>query len=128
MRVGIDVQGSFDNTIEWLNRIKEPKDSIKLMEAIGQEGVEALAAHTPVATGETAASWGYELNVGFKETEISWYNDAHPQVAKNVARMIYTGHGTGWGGYVPPRDYITPAMTPVFGNSVDRLMEAIVRG
>lgn len=128
MKINIDVKGSFQDTIDWLNEIKEPKRSVDLMNHMGQKGVESLASHTPRATGETAESWGYDLDIGWNTSELSWYNDAHPHISTNIARLIYTGHGTGSGGYVPPRDYITPAIEPIFTTTIDQLLEEMLDG
>lgn len=128
MDIKFDIIGSFDNVREWLNRIAQDDLTVQTMEAMGQAGVESLAEHTPKDTGQTAASWGYDLKVGRNESELSWYNTAHPHVSGNIARMIYTGHGTGTGGYVPPRDYITPAMTPIYDQAIYKVVEAIMNG
>lgn len=128
MDINIDVIGDFKNIKEWLNRLAQDDLTIRTMEAMGEAGVNSLANHTPVDTGATAAGWGYDLQVGRRESELSWYNTAHPNVSGNIARMIYTGHGTGTGGYVPPRDYITPAMSPIYEDAMYRLVEAIMNG
>lgn len=128
MDINIDVIGTFDNLKEWLNRAAQDDLTIRTMEAMGEAGVNSLASHTPVDTGQTASSWGYELKVGRNQSELSWYNSAHPHVAGNLARMLYTGYGTGTGGYVPPRDYITPAMNPIYEDAVYQLVEAIMNG
>lgn len=128
MRINMDIIGSFDGVREWLNRLTTDDLTIQVMEGMGQMGVDALSKNTPVDTGETASSWGYDLKVGINESELSWYNYAHPQVSGNMARMIYTGYGTGTGGYVPPRDYITPVMSPLFEDAAYKAVEAIMSG
>ena len=128
MDINIDVIGSFDNTREWLNRLAQDDMTIQTMEQMGQAGVDALRNNTPKDTGQTAAGWGYDLKVGRKESELSWYNHAHPHVSGNMARMIYTGYGNRTGGYIPPRDYITPSMSPIYQDAINRVVEAIMNG
>lgn len=128
MDIKMDVIGSFDNVREWLNRIAQDDLTIQTMEEMGQAGVDALYENTPKDTGQTAAGWGYDLKVGRKESELSWYNHAHPHVSGNMARMIYTGYGNRTGGYVPPRDYITPSMSPIYQEATYRVVEAIMNG
>ena len=128
MDIKAEIIGSFDNTREWLARLGQDDLTIRTMEEMGQAGVDALAANTPKDTGQTAAGWGYDLRVGRNESELSWYNYAHPQVSGNMARMIYTGYGTGTGGYVPPRDYITPSMSPIYKEATYRIVEAMMNG
>lgn len=124
----MDIIGSFDRTREWLARLSQDDLTISTMEAMGQAGVENLAATTPKDTGQTAAGWGYDLTVRMNQSELSWYNTAHPHVSGNLARMLYTGYSTGTGGYVPPRDYITPAMEPIYKDATYKVVEAIMNG
>lgn len=124
----MDIIGSFDNTREWLSRLGQDDLTIQTMESMGQAGVENLAATTPKDTGQTAAGWGYDLTVRMNQSELSWYNTAHPQVSGNLARMLYTGYATGTGGYVPPRDYITPAMESIYKDATYKVVEAIMNG
>ena len=76
-------------------------------------GVEALRAATPVNTGKTADSWTYEVKSSPGSTTIEWKN-TNVNNHVNIALIIQYGHGTGWGGYVPPNDYINPALKPVY--------------
>lgn len=128
LKIDMEVVGSFDNLREWLSRIGKDRMVVDVMEGLGQMGVDSLADNTPVDTGETASSWGYDLKVRRDTSELSWYNTAHPHVSGNMARMIYTGYGNRTGGYIPPRDYITPAMTPLYEDAVYKIVEAIMSG
>lgn len=79
----------------------------------GQEGVAALSAATPKDSGETSGMWSYEIVRDAKSYSIIWSNgnvvDGRP-----VAILLQYGHGTGTGGYVSGRDYINPALQPLF--------------
>ncbi len=110
-------RGNFNNAERFLNRMTH-RSYLNAMGRYGQEGVEALAASTPVNTGKTAASWTYEIERTADKTTISWLN-TNENNGVNIAVILQYGHGTGTGGYVQGRDYINPAMRPVF----DRIAE-----
>ena len=85
----------------------------KGLERFGQEGVDALAAATPVDDGTTANSWYYEIVQDGKSWSIIWGN-SNVNDGRPIAVLLQYGHGTGTGGYVQGRDYINPAIRPVF--------------
>jgi hypothetical protein len=76
-------------------------------------GVNALAAATPVKTGITASSWGYKIVTEEGSTRIVWTN-SNVVKGQQVAILLQYGHGTRNGGYVVGRDYINPALQPIF--------------
>lgn len=121
MNVGIESSGNFDNITRWLTQATN-KPPTKTLNQIGKEGVSALKGATPRGeTGETAAGWDYRVEQIPEGAEVAYVNNAHPESSANVAKLIQYGHGTGTGGYVPPRDYINPALRATFNNSGDRL-------
>lgn len=84
----------------------------------GKEGVAALASATPVDTGLTANSWYYEVERNKQSAAITFYNsNVHKGIC--IAIILQYGHGTGNGGWVEGRDYINPAIQPIF----DRIAE-----
>jgi len=83
------------------------------LDSLAQQGVNALASATPVDSGLTASSWSYEIDTEGNRTKISWIN-SHREGSVNVAIILQFGHGTGTGGYVSGRDYINPAIKPIF--------------
>lgn len=89
------------------------------LEQYAQKGVEALASATPIDSGKTAESWSYEIHRSGKQIEIVWTNN-NINDGVNIAVILQYGHGTRNGGYVVGRDYINPAMRPVF----DEIAEA----
>lgn len=117
-KLQVSSSGKFKNTSKWLKKLKQAEFLGKL-DQYGQEGVAALQAATPVRSGATASSWSYEIVQDKNSATIKWtnsnINDGVP-----IALLIQYGHGTGTGGYVPPIDYINPAMRPVF-ESIQRL-------
>ena len=112
-------KGNFEKTSKFLTKAKQA-DFYKHMEQYAQLGVEALREATPIDSGETAASWSYDLNVTRNKAEIVWKN-SHTNKGENIAILIQYGHGTGTGGYVSGQDYINPAMKSVF----DKIIEGI---
>lgn len=112
MPITVTTKGDFRSTIDWLNRIVRGDYKSKFDE-YGRMGVEALRAATPVDSGKTAESWEYSVKSSPGSTTIEWYN-TNVNGHVNIAIIIQYGHGTGWGGYVPPNDYINPALKPVY--------------
>lgn len=113
--VTIQHRGNFDKTESFLEKIKDLRFASK-MDKYGQMGVKALSAATPVDTGKTAEAWDYEItegdgycNITFVNHNVSPWNEH-----VNIALLIQYGHGTRNGGYVQGRDYINPALQPVF--------------
>lgn len=89
------------------------RDYLNVLERYGKAGVSALAAATPKDSGNTAASWTYEISHNRTSSSITFVN-ANIQNGVNIAIILHYGHGTGNGGYVVGRDYINPAVRPVF--------------
>lgn len=79
----------------------------------GQMGVDALQNSTPVDSGLTAMSWDYKIEKVSNGVRLSWFN-TNVQNGYNIALLIQYGHGTTSGGYVSGRDYINPALKPIF--------------
>ena len=104
--------GDFRKTKRFFKRAAEAK-FLQNLDRYGQEGVAALAAATPVESGETASSWYYEVQRSGSSFSIHWGN-SHVNNGVNIAVILQYGHGTGTGGYVAGRDYINPAIRPIF--------------
>jgi hypothetical protein len=113
--------GSTDRTRAFLQKA-QTGNLFNDLSALAQQGVNALASVTPVDTGLTASSWSYEIEIKGSQTTISWLN-THREGAANVAILLQYGHGTGTGGYVSGRDYINPAIKPIF----DQIAEDVWR-
>lgn len=104
--------GDFSKTISFLNKTKE-KDFRKILDRYGKLGISALASATPNDTGLTAASWYYEIEDANGSATITFYN-SNIQNGVSIAIILQYGHGTRNGGWVNGRDYINPAIQPVF--------------
>jgi hypothetical protein len=104
--------GSFKNTESYLAKLAKA-ELVSNLDKYGRMGVEALAKATPVDSGITANSWTYKIVRQGESYSIEW-NNTHIVSGQNIAILIQYGHGTGTGGYIQGRDYINPAMQPVF--------------
>lgn len=108
----ITQKGDFRRTEAFLKKAKKA-DFYKHLEKYAQIGVEALREATPIDSGVTANSWSYEIDIDGGSASITWIN-SNTNRGENIAILLQYGHGTGTGGYVHGRDYINPAMQPVF--------------
>ena len=54
-------RGNYNKTEKFLKDAKDLNELRTILEKYGREGVSALSAATPVDTGETAASWSFEI-------------------------------------------------------------------
>ena len=105
-------KGNFRRTTKFFEKAL---NVVKLgeLDKYGRQGVEALAAATPKDSGKTAESWKYEIHHDGGSATISWYN-TNENKGVNIAVILQYGHGTRNGGYVRGRDYINPAIQPLF--------------
>lgn len=125
MKISFSSKGGFDNTERWLNDIAR-NDMTSSLNHISNQGVQRLSAGTPVDTGETANGWKGDVTTKGDISEVVWTNTAHPGARVNIAKLIELGHGTGTGGYVPPRPYIKNSMKPVW-SSVDDFVKELIK-
>lgn len=110
-------KGDFSKFNRYLEKLKE---AVKLgdLNKYGRQGVQALSSATPIESGETANSWYYKINRTKESVSITFHN-SNIQNGVPIAIILQYGHGTGTGGYVEGRDYINPAIQPIF----DRIAE-----
>lgn len=105
-------KGDFRKTEKFLKKALG-RDYMKVLDKYGKYGVNALTAATPVDSGTTAVSWRYEIIQNDSSISVQWHNDnIHNGV--NIAIILQYGHGTRNGGWVEGRDYINPALQPIF--------------
>ena len=83
-------------------------------------------AATPVDSGETAASWYYEITNKNNTITISFHN-SNIQNGVPIAILLQYGHGTGTGGWVQGRDYINPAIQPIFDQIAEYAWKEVTR-
>lgn len=116
--------GNFDKTFSFLK--KNRKLHFSDLQRYGELGVEALRKATPQDTGLTSESWYYEITESDGKLAIQWLN-RNVVNHVNIAVIIQYGHGTGTGGYVEGRDYINPALRPVFDEIAKGVWEEVIR-
>lgn len=118
-------QGDYRATKRWMDKM-EAGSVADVLRSCGEKGIEALSAATPVQTGKTAASWGFEAKTSSKGVTLTWTN-SNVVNGVPIAIILQYGHGTGTGGYVHGRDYINPAMRPVF-DEIESRISRMLRG
>lgn len=118
-------KGDFSKTFRFLERVKDISN-IANLEKYGQKGVAALASATPVDSGKTANSWEYKIERTSGRLSISFYN-TNIQNGVPIAIILQYGHGTGTGGWVEGRDYINPAIQPIFDEILNDLWREVTR-
>ena len=118
-------KGDFSKLTKFLERAKE---SVKLgdLDKYGRAGVEALASATPVDSGLTANSWHYEIENKNGSASITFLN-RNIQNGVPIAIILQYGHGTGTGGWVQGRDYINPAIQPLFDKITDDAWKEVTK-
>lgn len=117
------MSGSYDKTRAFLQKIARG-DIFQGLDSLAQEGVNALAGASPVESGLSASSWKYKIEKSTESCTITWYN-TDVESGFPVAIMLQYGYATGTGGYVQGRDYINPAMRPVFDRIQDQVWKAV---
>ncbi len=118
-------KGDFSKLTRFLQRAQE---AVKLsdLDKFGRAGVAALASATPVDSGLTASSWSYEIKHQKGSVSIVFKN-SNIQNGVPIAIILQYGHGTGTGGWVQGRDYINPAIQPIFDEIVRNAWREVTR-
>lgn len=105
-------KGDFSKLNRYFERVKEAA-KIGVLDKYGQAGVAALSSATPTETGLTASSWYYKITRKNDSVSIDFCN-SNVNKGVPIAIILQYGHGTGTGGWVQGRDYINPAIRPIF--------------
>lgn len=119
-------KGNFQKTDRFFHKVIE-RHYMRKLAHYGEMGVLALAAATPTESGKTASSWSYEISEGEGNLSIYWKN-SNVNDGVNIAVILQYGHGTRNGGYVEGRDYINPAIQPIFDRMADEAWKEVVSG
>lgn len=125
MSISFDFKGDLKNTEKFLTRMSRG-DIFTALEKYGNQGVAALSTATPKESGETANSWTFEIKQSRGGATITWLN-THVNNGSNIAILLQYGHGTGTGGYVQGRDYINPALRPVFDKIAEDVWKEVTK-
>lgn len=119
-------KGDFRKTEKFLKK-SLGRDYMKVLDKYGRYGIQALASATPKDSGETAAMWDYEIIQNGSSISVVWKNH---NIVKgvNIAVILQYGHGTRNGGYVEGRDYINPALRPIFDALAESAWKEVTGG
>lgn len=124
--ISLTSKGDFRKTEKFMKNARTKK-LMSILKQYGEEGVAALMVATPLDTGRTASSWRYEIKVENNCVRLEFHND-NIQNGVPIAIILQYGHGTGTGGWVEGRDYINPAIQPVFDKIANSAWkEAIIK-
>lgn len=121
--ISFESTGDFKKTEDALHKMMQG-DIYRALDTGAKAGVAALASMTPVDGGQSAAAWSYEIVRNGNSVSIYWTNheivDGTPLVI-----LLQHGHGTGTGGYVQGRNFINPAIKPIFDRIADDVWKAV---
>ncbi|WP_198931987.1 HK97 gp10 family phage protein [Ileibacterium valens] len=123
--ISIKQKGDFKKLERYLGKCKNLKLK-NILSEYGDEGLEALKNSTPVDSGDTASSWSYDLKIGSDMSSIT-YKNSNINKGVNIAIILQYGHGTGTGGYVQGRDYINPAVQPIFDEIAETVWKEVTK-
>lgn len=121
--ISFESKGDFKNIEKFLKTMKRG-DLFKTLDSAGQKGVSALSSATPALTGATASGWSYKTEIARDHASIIWTNSV-VVAGKPLVILLQYGHGTGTGGYVRGRDFINPAMKPIFDEIANDVWKAV---
>lgn len=110
--IGFRLKGDLSKTKKRLGKLQKA-NYLGILDKYGNKGVHALSSATPVDTGLTASSWYYKIEQKNNSASIVFCN-SNVNKGIPIAIILQTGHGTRNGGWVEGRDYINPAIRPIF--------------
>lgn len=118
-------KGDFSKTTRYFERLKEVM-KLGILDKYGRAGIDALSSATPVESGLTAASWYYKIEHSNGSAAIQFFN-SNINEGVPIAIILQYGHGTGTGGWVQGRDYINPAIQPIFDEIAEEAWKEVTR-
>ena len=118
-------KGDFSKLNRYFERLKETAN-VGVLDKYGRAGVAALSSATPVNTGKTASSWYYDIKRQNGSVSIE-FNNSNFNKGVPIAIILQYGHGTGNGGWIQGRDYINPAIQPIFDQIVNDAWEEVTK-
>lgn len=121
--ISAETSGSFKKTESFLKSMLK-LDIMGILQSYGQKGVQALADATPTESGLTASSWSFDVTQKGSVYSLIWSN-SDVENGFPVAIMLQYGYGTGTGGFVQGRNYINPAIQPIFDEIADKVWKVV---
>ena len=117
-------KGNLRKTNDFLNKVRE-KLKISNLDYYCIDGVNALKQNTPIDTGLTSESWYYKIDRSNNYISIK-FNNSNINQGVSIALILQYGHGTKNGGWVEGRDYINPAMKPIFDKIEEEAWKEVI--
>ena len=114
--ISFSQKGDFSITTKFLKNVGQSIYDIDF-DKYGRAGVKALSSATPTDSGETAKSWEYKIIKTKNSIKITFSN-INMNNGIPIAILLQYGHATRNGGWVEGRDYINPAIQPIFDSIV----------
>lgn len=124
MQISFESSGDFGKTENFLKALQKNNKILGILNRYGKQGVSALTNATPAESGATAAAWDFEVGK-YGGAYMITFTNSHIENGAPIAIMLQYGHGTGTGGYVQGRDYINPAIKPIFDKIADEVWKAV---
>lgn len=118
-------KGDFSKLNRYFERLKETAN-VGVLDKYGRAGVAALSSATPVDTGKTASSWYYDIKRQNGSVSIE-FNNSNFNKGVPIAIILQYGHGTSNGGWIQGRDYINPAIQPIFDQIVNDAWKEVTK-
>lgn len=125
--ITFETKGDFKKAETFLRRIAQ-KDPRSILDKYGVLGIERLREYTPKRTGLTADSWSYEVKKVPEGYTIQWNNSNKTDTGIPIVILLQYGHGTKGGTWVQGRDFINPALRPVFLEMVEAIRKEVNGG
>ena len=121
--ITIEHKGDFTKLTRYLERLKETV-RLGILDKYGRKGVDALSSATPLDSGKTASSWYYEIE-HVRDSATIIFKNSNVNDGVLIAIILQYGHGTGTGGWVAGRDYINPAIQPIFDEMAEEAWKEV---
>lgn len=128
MPVKVTSKGNFAKLDRYLYKARRTIRDVDF-DKYGRMGVEALSEATPKDTGLTAASWYYKvthINTAGQTNLVKLeFMNSNRKDGVPIALVIQYGHAVRGGGWVEGKDYINPAVQPIFEELAKKAWEEI---
>lgn len=125
MGISFRSKGNFNKTEKLLKK-SLGKDYISVLHQYGEKGVQELSMHSPVDTGLMASSWRYEIVQEGSSISLVFHND-DIEGGCNVAILVQYGHAAPNGYWIQGRDYINPALQPIFDDLAEKAWREVTK-
>lgn len=123
--ITVKQKGNYKKFSGYLEKLAEGVH-LGALDKYGRKGVEALRELTPKDTGLTADSWYYKIVQEKGRASIQFHND-NINNGVQIVMILQYGHATRNGGWVEGRDFINPAIGPIFEEIANEAWEEVRR-